>query len=71
MQSYFVVLPDKTGTGIAAALILYPLGSDENIITKDYLASGYYRKSANEKAVKSFVQYYKMDKGGNPSYNVG
>lgn len=34
---------------------------DEKKIIEDCLASDYYRKSANEKAVKGLVQFYKMD----------
>src|SRR5262249_45387779 len=41
----------KDRTGIAAALILYALGVDENTIMDDYLATNYYRAHENEKMI--------------------
>ncbi len=51
----------KDRTGIAAALILFALGVDEKTIVEDYLATNYYRRNENEKAIKAMVQYYKLD----------
>jgi protein-tyrosine phosphatase len=51
----------KDRTGIASALILYSLGVDEKTIMEDYLASNYYRRNENEKAIKGMVQFYKVD----------
>ena len=52
----------KDRTGIAAALILYALGVDEKTIMDDYLATNYYRKNENEKAVNGMVTLYGLDK---------
>ncbi len=51
----------KDRTGIAAALILYALGVSEQSIMEDYLATNYYRRNENEKAVKGMVQLYHLD----------
>jgi protein-tyrosine phosphatase len=51
----------KDRTGIAATFILYALGVSEQTIIEDYLASDYYRRNANEKAIQGMMQFYKMD----------
>jgi len=51
----------KDRTGIAAALILYSLGVDEKTIMDDYLATNYYRRNENERAIKGLVQLYKIE----------
>jgi protein-tyrosine phosphatase len=51
----------KDRTGIAAALILYALGVDEPTIIEDYVATNYYRRNENERAIKGVVQMYKID----------
>ncbi|MDI3321237.1 tyrosine-protein phosphatase [Pinibacter soli] len=66
----FVVAPDsallfhcsagKDRTGIAAALILYALGVNEETIMADYTATNYYRRSENEKAMQMMTAAYKM-----------
>ncbi|MEI6586766.1 MAG: tyrosine-protein phosphatase [Sediminibacterium sp.] len=51
----------KDRTGIAAALILYALGVDEKTIMDDYLATNFYRKNENEKAINAMVKMYRLD----------
>ena len=51
----------KDRTGIAAALVLYALGVDEATIVEDYVATNYYRRNENEKAMKGMAQRYKLD----------
>ncbi|KAI9449146.1 protein tyrosine/serine phosphatase [Russula earlei] len=51
----------KDRTGIAAALILYALGVDEQTIMQDYLATNYYRRTENERSIKGMMQAYNMD----------
>jgi len=51
----------KDRTGIAAALILYALGVDEETIMQDYLATNYYRASDNGKAIGGMVKMYGLD----------
>lgn len=51
----------KDRTGIAAALILTALNVDDAKIMEDYLATDYYRKLENERAIKGMQQMYKMD----------
>lgn len=51
----------KDRTGIAAALILYALGVDEKTIIEDYLATNYYRRNENVRAVKGMVKQYKIE----------
>jgi len=51
----------KDRTGIAAALVLYALGVDEQTIMQDYLATNYYRKTENERSIKGMMQLYNMD----------
>jgi len=51
----------KDRTGIAAALILYALGADEKVIVADYLATNYYRRNENEKAIRGMVKFYGLD----------
>lgn len=51
----------KDRTGIAAALILYALGVDEETIFKDYEATNYYRRNENVKAIAQMTKYYGMD----------
>jgi protein-tyrosine phosphatase len=48
----------KDRTGIAAALVLYALGVDENTIIQDYLATNYYRAAENEKAISGMMKAY-------------
>lgn len=50
----------KDRTGIAAALILYALGVDEQTIMNDYLASNYYRQKDNERMKTLLVSNYHM-----------
>lgn len=47
----------KDRTGIAAALILYALGVDEETIVEDYLATNYYRATENEKSIAGMMHY--------------
>jgi protein-tyrosine phosphatase len=51
----------KDRTGIAAALILYALGVDEETIFSDYEATNYYRRNENAKAIAQMVKYYGLD----------
>lgn len=51
----------KDRTGIAAALVLYALGVDENTIMQDYLATNYYRTAENERAIAGMVKFYGLD----------
>ena len=51
----------KDRTGIAATLILYALGVDDTTILADYLATNYYRRNENERAIKGMVALYKMN----------
>ncbi len=51
----------KDRTGIAAALILYALGVDEEIIFNDYEATNYYRRNENAKAIAQMTKYYGLD----------
>jgi len=51
----------KDRTGIAAALILYALGVDENTIYEDYEATNYYRRNENAKAIAQMTKYYGLD----------
>lgn len=48
----------KDRTGIAAALILYTLGVDEQTIMDDYMATNHYRQKENEKAIPMMVKAY-------------
>ncbi|MFC4231356.1 tyrosine-protein phosphatase [Parasediminibacterium paludis] len=50
----------KDRTGIAAALILYALGVDEQTIMNDYLASNYYRQRDSERMKTLLVNTYHM-----------
>lgn len=51
----------KDRTGIAAALILYALGVDEETIINDYEATNYYRKDENAKTINQMKRFYGMD----------
>jgi protein-tyrosine phosphatase len=51
----------KDRTGIAAALILYALGVDEETIYNDYEATNYYRRNENAKSVVMMKKYYGLD----------
>lgn len=51
----------KDRTGIAAALILYALGVNEQTILEDYEATNYYRKAENEKTIIQMQKFYGMD----------
>jgi protein-tyrosine phosphatase len=51
----------KDRTGIAAALILYALGVNEETIFNDYEATNYYRRNENAKAIAQMTKYYGMD----------
>jgi len=51
----------KDRTGIAAALILYALGVDEQTIFDDYEATNYYRRDENTKAVLGMQKKYGLD----------
>lgn len=51
----------KDRTGIAAALILYALGVDEQTIFDDYEATNYYRRNENAKAIAQMTKYYGLD----------
>ena len=51
----------KDRTGIAAALILYALGVDENTIYDDYEATNYYRRNENAKTIAQMTKYYGLD----------
>jgi protein-tyrosine phosphatase len=51
----------KDRTGIAAALILYALGVDEETIFNDYEATNYYRRNENAKAIAQMTKYFGMD----------
>jgi protein-tyrosine phosphatase len=51
----------KDRTGIAAALILYSLGVNEQAILDDYEATNYYRRNENAKAIAQMTKYYGLD----------
>lgn len=51
----------KDRTGIAAALILYALGVDEQTIYNDYEATNYYRRNENAKTITQMTKYYGLD----------
>jgi len=51
----------KDRTGIAAALILYALGVDEQTIFEDYEATNYYRRNENAKTITQMTKYYGLD----------
>jgi protein-tyrosine phosphatase len=51
----------KDRTGIAAALILYALGVDEETIFNDYEATNYYRRNENAKQIAQMAKYFGMD----------
>jgi protein-tyrosine phosphatase len=51
----------KDRTGIAAALILYALGVDEQTIYEDYEATNYYRRNENAKTIAQMTRYYGLD----------
>ena len=51
----------KDRTGIAAALILYTLGVDEQTIFDDYEATNYYRRNENAKSIAQMTKYYGLD----------
>jgi len=51
----------KDRTGIAAALILYALGVDEQTIFEDYEATNYYRRNENAKSIAQMTKYYGLD----------
>lgn len=57
----FHCMAGKDRTGIAAALLLYALGVQYDTIVQDYVASNYYRKAENEKAVYSMVYAMQVD----------
>ena len=48
----------KDRTGIAAALILYALGVDEQTILGDYAATNYYRNAENKRAIAGMMKTY-------------
>lgn len=48
----------KDRTGIAAALILYALGVDEQTIMSDYAATNYYRGAENKRAIAGMMKVY-------------
>ncbi|MBN8854630.1 MAG: tyrosine-protein phosphatase [Sphingobacteriales bacterium] len=48
----------KDRTGIAAALILYALGVDEQTIMNDYAATNYYRDAENKRAIAGMMKIY-------------
>ncbi len=50
----------KDRTGIAAALILYVLGVDQQTIMNDYLASNYYRQRDNTRMKTLLVDTYHL-----------
>ena len=50
----------KDRTGIAAALVLYALGVDEETIMNDHLATNYYRAADNEKMIGLFTKAYRL-----------
>lgn len=50
----------KDRTGIAAALILYALGVNEQTILEDYEATNHYRQRENERAIPMMVKAYGM-----------
>lgn len=52
----------KDRTGIAATLLLTALGVPDETIMNDYLASNYYRLSANTQAVKGMVSTMHIDR---------
>ena len=51
----------KDRTGIAAALILYALGVDDNTIFEDYEATNYYRRKENAKAIVGMQKMYGIE----------
>ena len=50
----------KDRTGIAAALILYSLGVDEQTILNDYELTNFYRREENEKTIAQMQKFYGM-----------
>lgn len=48
----------KDRTGIAAALVLSALGVQEETIMQDYLATNYYRRKENERAIPFMIKMY-------------
>jgi protein-tyrosine phosphatase len=48
----------KDRTGIAAALVLSALGVQEETIMQDYLATNYYRRKENERAIPAMIKMY-------------
>jgi protein-tyrosine phosphatase len=51
----------KDRTGLAAALILYALGVDDNTIFEDYEATNYYRRKENAKAIVGMQKMYGIE----------
>jgi len=51
----------KDRTGIAAALLLYALGVNEETIFNDYEATNYYRRNENAKTIAQMTKYYGLD----------
>jgi protein-tyrosine phosphatase len=52
----------KDRTGIGAALILYALGVDEEIICQDYEATNIYRKAINDQFIKAMTAHGASEK---------
>ena len=53
----------KDRTGIGAALLLFALGVPYETISDDYVATNYYRRNENEKAINAMVQYMHINEG--------
>jgi len=53
----------KDRTGIGAALILYSLGVNEDVIYQDYEATNLYRKASNEQYIKALSTQGVSEKG--------
>lgn len=51
----------KDRTGIAAALILYALGVNEETIFDDYEATNYYRRNENAKQIAQMIRFYGLN----------
>jgi len=51
----------KDRTGIAAALILYALGVEDQTIYEDYEATNYYRRNENAKTIAQMTKFYGLD----------
>lgn len=51
----------KDRTGIAAALILYALGVDDQTIFEDYEATNYYRRNENARTIAQMTKFYGLD----------